>query len=64
MQGQTDCSTSMFVYSVISLKFAGLYNNHGFTKHYRAADGGQPPGLHYQSFCDHSRNFAQVNSKF
>ena len=21
-------------------------------------------GLHYQSFCDHSRNFAQVNSKF
>ena len=22
------------------------------------------PGLHYQSFCDHSRNFASVNSKF
>ena len=21
-------------------------------------------GLHYQSFCDHSRNFAQVNSTF
>ena len=21
-------------------------------------------GLHYQSFCDHSRNFAKVNSKF
>jgi hypothetical protein len=21
-------------------------------------------GLHYQSFCDHSRNFAQINSKF
>ncbi len=20
--------------------------------------------LHHQSFCDHSRNFAQVNSKF
>jgi hypothetical protein len=22
------------------------------------------PGLQYQSFCDHSRNFAWVNSKF
>jgi hypothetical protein len=22
------------------------------------------PGLHYQSFCDHSSNFAYVNSKF
>ena len=21
-------------------------------------------GLHYQSFCDHSRNFARVNSTF
>ena len=21
-------------------------------------------GLHYQSFCDHSRNFASVNSMF
>lgn len=21
-------------------------------------------GLHYQSFCDHSRNFGKVNSKF
>ena len=26
VQGQTDCSTSMFVYSVISLKFAGFPN--------------------------------------
>jgi hypothetical protein len=25
---------------------------------------GVKPGLHYQSFCDHSRNFASVNSKF
>jgi hypothetical protein len=22
------------------------------------------PGFHYQSFCDHSRNFAKVNSTF
>ena len=22
------------------------------------------PSLHYQSFCDHSKNFAQVSSKF
>ena len=22
------------------------------------------PGVHYQNFCDHSRNFALVNSKF
>ena len=25
---------------------------------------GIEPGLHYQSFCDHSRNFAEVNSAF
>ena len=39
------------------LELQGMHNDH-------CSNIAGKSGLHYQSFCDYSRNFAYVNSKF
>jgi hypothetical protein len=60
---------NVITFSYIFTKPLNNSNNNDVIRHRNSNDnhdnkGRLRAGLHYQRFCDYSRNFASVNSKF
>jgi uncharacterized protein YyaL (SSP411 family) len=59
---ETKCIESLF--TKLSGSFDETHGGFGGAPRFPQPSMFFKPDLHYQSFCDHSRSFAKVNSKF
>ena len=57
------CNDEQVQIKASSLKMI-FHKTNLFARRENSAKASLKASLHYQSFCDHSRNFASVNSKF